>query len=293
MPVLRGKPALSNGHSVLHAVLVLSLLSLISCSIVNVFIFKPSKDLTATPLELGIPYQNVWFEARDGVRLNGWLIPGLPGVPLVLFFHGNGGNLSENLPYLDLLHKQGFPIFIFDYRGYGKSAGQPLREKDLYQDARGAVSYLERVGWRHESVIFFGQSLGAAVALQMALESPPAGVVMEAAFTCMADVAKYTSPFGYYTVGWWGITMPFDNLAKIAKVGVPLLLIHGDNDKVVPVDMTRQLFHQAVEPKMLHIVRGGGHCEILELDLPAYLEAWSNHLRAVSTRVAAGEGVRP
>lgn len=293
MPVLRGKPALSNGHAVLHAVLVLVFLILISCSIVNVFIFKPSKDLTATPLELGISYQEVWFEARDGILLNGWFIPGRQDIPLVLFFHGNGGNLTDNLPYLNLLHKQGFPIFIFDYRGYGKSAGQPLREKDLYQDARGAVSYLERVGWRPERMIFFGQSLGAAVALQMALESPPAGVVMEAAFTCMADIAKYTSPFGYYTVGWWGISMPFDNLAKIAKNQAPLLLIHGENDKVVPVNMTRQLFQQAGEPKMLHIVRGGGHCELLEWDRPAYLAAWSNYLHAVSTRVAAREGVKP
>jgi pimeloyl-ACP methyl ester carboxylesterase len=260
---------------------------------VNVFIFKSSQDLTATPLELGMPYQEVWFEARDGVLLNGWFIPGHQDIPLILFFHGNGGNLSDNLPYLNLLHKQGFPIFIFDYRGYGKSAGQPLGEKDLYQDARGAVSYLERAGWRHERMIFFGQSLGAAVALQAALESPPAGVVMEAAFTCMTDIVKYTSPLGYYTVGWWGIDMPFDNLAKIAKIRAPLLLIHGENDKVVPVYMTRQLFQQAGEPKMLHIVRGGGHCELLELDCPDYLAAWSNYLQAVSTRVAAGEGVKP
>jgi len=260
---------------------------------INRFVFTPTKGIGATPARNGIPYQEVWFRARDGVQLNGWYIAGSTGSPLVLFFHGNAGNLSENLEYLKLLHGRGFPIFIFDYRGYGKSDGVPVRENDLYQDARGAVSYLERRGWRHQRMIFFGQSLGAAVALQMALESPPAGLVMESSFTRMNDIVRHLSPVGYYMAGWWGIDMPFDNLAKIAAVGVPLLMIHGEKDQVAPLEMTRRLYARAPQPKMLHIISGGGHCNVFLLDSAAYLAAWNNYVGALTVRTAAGRGVRP
>lgn len=195
------KPTLSWRHLYRSGVIILFLLNLLGCAIMNRSVFLPKKEISASPLLNSIPYQEIWFSARDGVRLNGWYVPGAPETPLVLFFHGNAGNLSDNVEYLNLLHGQGFPIFIFDYRGYGKSEGKPLRENDLYQDARGALFYLEGLGWRHERMIFFGQSMGSAVALQMALESPPSGLVMEGSFTSMKEIVKHISPFAYYTVG--------------------------------------------------------------------------------------------
>ena len=280
-------------HSALYAIMLLFLLTVTGCSIMNRFVFLQKKGLPATHAMISLPYQEIWFPARDGVQLNGWFIPGAPETPLVLFFHGNAGNLYDNLEYLNLLHDRGFPIFIFDYRGYGKSQGDPLRENDLYQDARGAVSYLEGQGWRHERMIFFGQSLGSAVALQMALETPPAGLVMESSFTSMKEIGKYFSPLTYYTVGWWGIDLPFDNLAKIGQVEVPLLLIHGDKDSVAPVEMTKRLFARAGAPKMLHIISGGGHCSVSTQDSSAYLAAWSSYLRSISERTASRNGVIP
>jgi pimeloyl-ACP methyl ester carboxylesterase len=281
------------GHAALFAVLLLLVLGVVGCAIMNRYVFLLKKDLSATPAKISIPYQDVWFPALDGVQLNGWLVPGARDAPLVLFFHGNAGNLSDNLEYLKLLHSCGFPIFIFDYRGYGKSEGEPLRESDLYQDARGALAYLEGQGWRHERMIFFGQSLGSAVALQMALETPPAGLVLESSFTSMQEIVKFVSPLAYYTVGWWGIDLPFDNLAKIGRVEVPLLLIHGDQDTVVPVAMTRALYARASGPKMLHIISGGGHCNVFTLDSSPYLAAWGSYLQAISVRIATGKGVRP
>ena len=280
-------------HAVLYAGILFFLLTVSGCSIMNRFVFLQKKELPATPAKYSLPYQEIWFKARDGVQLNGWFVPGAPETPLVLFFHGNAGNLYDNLEYLNLLHGSGFPIFIFDYRGYGKSQGQPLRENDLYQDARGAVSYLEGQGWRHERMIFFGQSLGSAVALQMALETPPAGLVMESSFTSMKEIGKYFSPLTYYTVGWWGIDLPFDNLTKIGQVEVPLLLIHGDRDTVAPIEMTKRLFDRAKAPKMLHIITGGGHCNVFMQDSSAYLAAWSSYLRSISERIASRKGVMP
>lgn len=266
--------------------LLLFLLAVFGCSVLNSFIFIPKGELLATPAKYGIAYQEIWFPASDGVPLNGWFLPGVPDKPLVLFFHGNAGNLSDNVEYLNLLHGSGFPIFIFDYRGFGKSDGEPLRENDLYQDARGALSYLVGQGWPQERIIFFGQSLGSAVALQMALETRPAGLVMESSFTSMAEMVKHVSPLAYYTVGWWGISLPFDNLEKIALSEVPLLLIHGDQDPVVPVEMTRRLFARAGAPKMLHIINRGGHCNVFERDSSAYLAAWSSYLLSIWARSA-------
>ena len=276
-----------------YATLLLILFTFLGCAVINRFVFTPKKGISATPARSSIPYEEVWFQARDGVCLNGWYIAVARSNPLILFFHGNAGNLSDNLDYLKLLHGKGFPLFIFDYRGYGKSAGEPVGENDLYQDARGAVSFLEGRGWRHEGMIFFGQSLGAAVALQMALESPPAGLVMEGSFTRMKDIVRHLSPFGYYMVGWWGFDLPFDNLAKIASVGVPLLLIHGNIDEVAPVEMTMRLFERASEPKMLHIINGGGHCNVFTLDSTPYLAAWNSYLQTVSIRIAAQKSVTP
>jgi uncharacterized protein len=263
------------------------LFAFIGCAVVNRFIFTPTKGITATPARSGIPFQEVWFRSADGVRLNGWFIGGGRSKPLVLYFHGVGGNLSDMLDYIKLLHNQGFPVFIFDYRGYGKSEGAPLRENDLYQDGRGAIAFLEGRGWQPERMIFFGQSLGSAVALQSALEFAPAGLVMEGSFTKFKDVMRHVSPLGYLMVGWWGVDLPFDNLAKIGKVTVPVLLIHGEKDQVAPVQMTMRLFEAAPSPKMLHIVRNGGHCNAFAMDSYAYLAAWNSYAMSLSVRTAA------
>jgi uncharacterized protein len=288
-----GRTGKCRGHVVLVAVVLLLTLAVIGCALINRFVFTPKKGILVTPARSNIPYREVWFPARDGVQLNGWYIGGTPGVPLVLFFHGNAGNLSDNLQYIALLHGQGFPIFIFDYRGYGKSAGEPVRENDLYQDARGAVAYLEGRGWHHEAMIYFGQSLGAAVALQTALETPPAGLVMESSFTCMSDIVRHLTPVGYYMVSWWGIDMPFDNAAKIQGLRIPLLMIHGDEDPVAPVEMTRRLFALAAQPKMLQILSKGGHCDAFTLNSSAYLAAWNSYLQALPAGNVARKGVTP
>ena len=274
------------GHAALYLALALLLLSFAGCSILNRYLFIPKLEIYATPEKYQMPYQELWFAARDGVQLNAWYLPGAPDKPLILFFHGNAGNLSDNLEYLHLLHGSGFPVFIFDYRGFGKSDGEPLQEDDLYQDARGALAYLSGQGWRPERMVFFGQSLGSAVALQMALETRPAGLVLESSFTSMKEIVKHASALAYYTVGWWSINLHFDNLAKIGRAEVPLLLIHGDQDLIVPVQMTRQLFERAGSPKMLHIISGGGHCDVFTHDSSAYLAAWSGYLESLQARAA-------
>jgi len=264
------------------------LMTTTGCTFANHYVFSTRTESAAAAPNCTLPFEEIWFRSTDGVLLNGRFFEGTPGSPLILFFHGNSSNLDDNLEYLKLLHGHGFAIFIFDYRGYGKSHGEPLYENDLYQDARGAIAYLDGRGLRHEQTIYFGQSLGAAVALQMAQEEPPAGLAMESSFTNLSDIVRHYVPVVYFMIGWsmkLGMDLRFDSLAKIGDVNVPLLLIHGDNDQVAPVEMARRLFARASEPKMLQIMSGGKHCDASTLNIAQYLASWDRFISAPSVRV--------
>lgn len=246
------------------------------------FIFEPSKDLIYTPVQAGLSYEDIWFHARDGVLLHAWMIPGRAELPLVLFFHGNASNITHVVDYLAFMNGMGFPIFIFDYRGFGKSLGVPLYEEDLYNDARGALSYLQTRKIFPPEIIYLGRSLGSAAALQMALESPPLAVVLECPFTTLADMAWHLTPVTYLLVGWWSIGGRFNNLSKIAANRRPVLIFQGDRDRVVPDDMARALYERAGGPKTFHLVAGAGHNDIFQKDQEAYRNAWMHFFKDLS-----------
>lgn len=245
------------------------------------YIFTPSADIISTPDQVGMHYEDVWFRAADGVRLHGWYIPGEADWPLVLFFHGNAANITHRVPKLQYLHGIGLPVFIFDYRGFGASKGRPLDEEDLYQDARGALEWLLRRGWNPDQMIFLGGSMGAAVALQMALENPPAGVILEAPFTSLRDIAREMTPVTYALFGWWNIGTRFDNLGKIPHLLRPLLVLHGDQDQIIPYEMSQRLFARANEPKTLALIPGARHSDAFQIDGDAYSAAWRSFIAQV------------
>jgi pimeloyl-ACP methyl ester carboxylesterase len=178
---------------------------------------------------------------------------------MVLFFHGNAANITHRLPNIDYLHQLGLNVFIFDYRGFGKSNGVSLREEDLYQDARGALKWLKGSEWDSSKVIYYGRSMGATVALQMALEQPPAGIILECPFTSLHDIAMKTNPISYGLVGRWFIKDRFDNINKISSISAPVLIFHGKKDRIIPFGMSVKLFSFAKEPKTLHLVNEAGH----------------------------------
>jgi uncharacterized protein len=282
-----------NGYTTWYLLALLVILMMVGCSLLNRYILVPKEEVVATPETYQLNYRDVWFPASDGTQLNGWWLPAASDRPLIVFFHGNAGNVSDNLGYLSLLHGCGYPIFIFDYRGFGKSNGEAIVEGDLFNDARGALAYLASLGWRSENMIFFGQSLGSAVAVQMALETRPKGLILEGSFTSMSDMVKHVSPIGYYTVGWWGINLPLNNLDKIDRVEAPVLFIHGSRDPVVPVDMTLRLYARARQPKMLHIIDGGGHCDVFTRDTTAYLSAWRGYAETLTAKAVAATPPSP
>ena len=222
----------------------------------NFFIFYPDRSLETDPANWGLNYEEVSFEAGDGTKLHGWFFP-LPGKgPFILFCHGNAGNISHRIENVKLLLDYGLQVFIYDYRGYGRSGGRPS-ETGLYQDGLAAYDYLvERKEILPDRIIPFGRSLGAAVAMEIATRRDIRSIIIESAFTSTKDMAKnmflfqLLSPF---------LPHHYNNLGKIKSITVPKLIIHGKTDEIVPFRMGQRLYRAASAPKYFFPIHGAGH----------------------------------
>ena len=243
------------------------------------FLYHPNRDLIGTPASLGLAYEDAWFAAEDGVRLHGWFVPAPDATATLLFFHGNAGNISYWLETIRLLRRRlGIHIFLFDYRGYGRSDGRPS-EEGLYRDARAALAYLRRHPLvRPDRTVFFGSSLGSAVAVELATQEPPAGLVLESPFTSVRAMGKATFPFLPVSLL---VGNQFDSLSRITRIHVPLLVLHGDRDEVIPLTQGRALFEAANEPKTFFAVAGASHNDISVVGGAAYLDAWARFLEGL------------
>jgi fermentation-respiration switch protein FrsA (DUF1100 family) len=225
--------------------------------------------------------EQVRFRTADGLTLHAWWhpgedVPGEPGLdatrrPVVLWCHGNAGNITHREGNLRALAARGLAVFIFDYRGYGLSEGSP-GEKGVYRDADAAYRYLvDETGIAPARIVVFGRSLGAAVALDLALREPVAGLVMESAFENTKAMAKLQMPL--LPVGWL-LRSKFDNLGRIGGLKVPLLMVHGDRDTLVPTAQGRAVFAAAPEPKRFYAIAGAGHNDTAEVGGKPYFDAF-------------------
>lgn len=224
-------------------------------SMIDRFIFFPERELDGTPADVGLRYEDAWFPAADGVRLHGWWVPGRRA-ETILWFHGNAGNISHRLENLRLLHDAVGPsVLLMDYRGYGRSTGRPS-ESGLYADGRGALAYLRsRPEVDRERVVYLGQSLGSAVAVELATQRSPLGLILETPFTSAREMAARILPGPLAHI----VPRRFDNLGRIGKVRCPMLFIHGDRDEVVPYAQGRRLFDAAPAAKTFFTVSGARH----------------------------------
>jgi len=241
-------------------------------------LYRPLRDVSSTPADLDLDFDEVAFASTDGVALHGWFVPAQKAAFTVLFCHGNGGNITHRSDSINLLHSLGLSCFIFDYRGYGASQGKPT-ELGTYRDARAAYDWLtltKRVP--PEQVIILGRSLGGSVAAHLAGKVEARGLVIEGAFTSYPDLGARFYP--YMPVRLLA-RYKYDTRAYLANVRCPVLLMHSQDDELVPFEFGEQLFQAANEPKQF-VKLTGGHCDGFLVSGDLYKDAWLRWLDFVA-----------
>jgi uncharacterized protein len=239
-------------------------------------IFYPDKDMVADPGDFGLAFEDVFTETADKVRIHGWLVPAPEPRGLILFAHGNAGNISHRLDNVARLNRIGLSVLIFDYRGYGRSEGR-ISEKGMYLDSQAAFDLaLKEAESKGLKLVIFGRSLGGVAAVQLASEYPPAakaqGLIVESTFTHLADMAglHFPVPFAGKTVKG-----RMDSLSRIGKIKSPVLFFHGDSDGLVPHNLGRELFEAAPEPKEFVTLNGTGHNDTYIVAGQSYFDKFS------------------
>jgi fermentation-respiration switch protein FrsA (DUF1100 family) len=244
----------------------------------NAMLFYPVRGQDRTPEDLGLPYEEVWIRASDGVRTQAWWIPGRPDAAVVLFFHGNAGTIADRLENAAMLRALGPTVVLAEYRGYGDSEGKPS-ERGFEADALAALAEVRQRA-PDRPVVVFGRSLGGAVATHVAATEAVDGLAVESAFTSLREVAgkALALPFAGALAAY-----DFDVAGKIGRVEAPVLVIHGEDDELVPVGMGRRLYERAgAAPwRRLHLVPDGDHNSTLSAGGPDYWQAWKDFLNAV------------
>lgn len=216
-------------------------------------IYLPSQTVPLIGGEL-TGWEEVAFDTSDGLTLQGWFTPPEAIAPVVIVFNGNAGNRADRLPLGMGLAEKGFGVLLFDYRGYGGNPGHPS-ESGLTRDARAATAWV-RMRAPDNPLVYFGESLGAAVAIELALDHPPAALALRSPFTTLADVAADHYWFLPVRTLLWD---EYPSIDRIREVATPTLVIAGSADEIVTLDQSRAIYAAAPEPKELLVIDGAGH----------------------------------
>jgi fermentation-respiration switch protein FrsA (DUF1100 family) len=245
-------------------------------------IFYPVAAIEETPSQRSLAFDDVYFTTTDGVRLNGWFIPHTRAKATLLWFHGNAGNIGHRVENIKLLHDLvGINIFIFDYRGYGRSNGK-VSEAGTYSDGEAALTYLDsRKDVDSDSIVFFGRSLGAAVAAELATRRHCQGLILETPFSSIRDMARAAFPL--LPIGGL-LRTKYDIVEKVKKNKCPLLVLHGDQDDIVPFAQGRKVFEAAPEPKAFYVISGARHNDTYLVGGRSYFAALKRFIESLPRR---------
>ena len=230
------------------------------------FVFFPDKGETASPASLGVRFEQTTLTTSDGERIAAWqLEPPQPRADIV-YFHGNGGNLSAWLPVLVALHRLDYRVLAVDYRGYGLSTGSPT-EEGVYRDAEAAVRHADATRTPGRPLVFWGRSLGAAVAASATRVVMPEGLVLESGFPDKASIVRrqpvlrLLNAFASYR---------FATVEMLRGFPRPVLVMHGDADTIIPFALGRELFDGLAGPKRFVALRGADHNDFFDQDDRTY-----------------------
>lgn len=236
----------------------------------------PSRAIVATPAEAGLTYEAVTLHTDDGVTLDAWFVPTPRPLATVIFCHGNAGNISHRLDTLKVLNELGLSTLIFDYRGYGRSQGNPS-EKGTYRDGSAAWRYLtEERGVREQEIVLFGRSLGGAVAAHLAEHHTPAALILESTFTSVPDLAATLYPF---LPARLLARFRYDAETSLHAITRPVLVIHSREDEIIPFEHGRALYAAAREPKRF-LELHGSHNEAFFSGREHYMQGLREFLAA-------------
>lgn len=219
-------------------------------------VFHPDPFLTATGAELGRPFENVSFKAKDGVDLNGWFYPANTNSPraslAILLCHGNAGNIGYRLDMCQELLETGVAVFVFDYRGYGRSRGRPT-EAGTYLDAQAAHQWLQRKGFPPANIIAYGESLGGGVAAELAMRETLGGLILQSTFSSIPDIGAELFP-------WLPVrlmsSIKYDTCKKLPRLRIPVLIMHSRVDGLIGFHHAQKNFAAAHEPKLFWELNG-------------------------------------
>jgi hypothetical protein len=312
-------------HIIFYIIFMVIMMSLLSF-LENFLLYHPFRTIELTPASYGVPFEEVRFTAADGVKLHGWYVapeppkgagPGKPGgsdIPtgsgnpdsshiqddpdgpdgshgaVILWAHGNAGNLSHRAENIAFIRRElGAGVFLFDYRGYGLSEGSP-DEEGLYADARAAYAWL-RGRTSPGRIFLFGRSLGAAVMVKLASEGVEArGLILESTFESLLAMGKKMFPI--LPVDWI-ITQKFDTAALIPSVKMPVFVLHGSADEIIPFSQGQAVFSLAPRPKRFFRIIGAGHNDTYRAGGPSYWDAWREFLASPGGGASRQAGQSP
>jgi fermentation-respiration switch protein FrsA (DUF1100 family) len=237
-------------------------------------LYFPTKEIEATPLDVGLDYRELTLQTKDGIVISAWLIPAEDARGAVLFCHGNGGNISHRLDSIRIFHNLGLDVLIFDYRGYGRSQGSP-DEEGTYLDAEAAWAYLVNdLRVKPQSVVIFGRSLGSAVAAEIALRKQTGVLIMESGFTSVPELGKKFYP--HLPVRLIS-RYHYASIDKVGEIRIPKLFIHSPADEIIPYEQGVKLFEGAGGPKEFLRIKGG-HNEGLLISGDLYIDGMKDFL---------------
>jgi fermentation-respiration switch protein FrsA (DUF1100 family) len=243
------------------------------------FAFFPRAGEDATPRDFGIEFEPVSISTRDGERLHGWWLKPPSPRASILYFHGNGGNLSMWAPILAGIAKRGFTLFAFDYRGYGVSTGRPT-EQGLYRDVDAALDQFATRVPADRPRLYWGRSLGVVMAAYAATIHAPDGVILESGFPSARSLLR-GSPLLFVLSSFASYRFPAASFLQARTSPTPVLVLHGDRDHIVPIDHGRALFEAVPQPKQFVTISGGDHDDPTPADPATYwqsVDAFISHL---------------
>ena len=248
---------------------VIAILAVAVRAIESRFAFFPSPGETTTPGDFGIRFERVSLSADGGATLRGWSMSHPAPRARILYFHGNGGNLSVWAPILAGIHRRGYAVHAFDYRGYGASTGRPS-EQGLYRDVEAAAAWPWETEATGAPLIYWGRSLGTTMAAYAATRRPPDGLILESGFADARSLLRDSPPMAFLSLF---SSYRFPTAGWLETVRSPALVLHGDRDGVIPFAAGRTLFERIAGPKQFVTIKGGDHNDASPPDPNAYWSA--------------------